>query len=193
MGSKSNMLDQIVSYSKDINEEFPVEFKDTIGNEEYNDEISEEPQLENDEVATTDNQADNEQVDKKMGGKRKQFTKPRAKEDPVDCDICNIHYTTKRSYKRHYMSVHELKFFDCNECGDTFRYHDTLTQHKSRVHSDIKWPCKKCEKICKNKKDLTRHVLEKHAIKCDFHKMRFQTDEQLNEHIQEEHMKKYCT
>jgi len=197
--SKSNHFEKIEplkSYSEDECDEIPIESEDTLGNEEYNDEISEELQKENEESSTNDNKEDMESADKKGKRKRKQSTKPRAKEDPADCDICNIHYTTKRSYKRHYMSVHELKFYDCDECSEcseTFRYHDTLAQHKNRVHCNIEWPCKKCEKIYKSKSDLRSHVLAKHSISCDFHKMRFKTDEELSMHIQEEHVKKYCT
>ena len=182
---------EATSFFDEISEEIPFESEDTLGNEEYNDE--EELPLEKNENALEDNQEEEPAV-KKRGRKRKQqSTKPRAKEEPADCDICNTHYTTKRSYRRHYLSVHELRMLNCDECDQTFNNNDTLRIHRNRIHRNIEHPCPKCDRVYKDRGDLTNHIRIQHAISCDFHKKKFLTTEQFQEHIQEEHVKKYCT
>ena len=182
------------SYSEEITDKMPIISEETIGSEEYKDEDVSSEQLENNEIAPTVKQDDTDTMVKSKGRERKQQpAKPRAKEEPADCDICNTHYTTKRSYRRHYMSVHELKMFNCNECEETFNYRDSLTIHITKVHRKISLPCTKCERVFRCKSDLRAHVLAKHSITCDYHKKRFLTNEELQEHIQEEHVKKYCT
>ena len=181
------------SLSEEVTDGSPVDPEDTIGSEDYNDEMSEELPLDQDETVTEDNQADNELTVKKRGRKRKpQPTKPRTKEEPADCEICNTHYTTKRSYRRHYMSAHELRLFNCDECDETYTNNDGLRVHKNRIHRNITIPCTKCDKIFKDKGDLRNHMMNRHGISCEFHKKKFISHEEFNKHIQEEHVKKYC-
>ena len=180
------------SHSDEPVEEVPVvESEGAIGNEEYNDE---EQSLENYETLTEDNPEESETTVKKRGRKRKQVTKPRAKEEPADCEICNTHYTTKRSYRRHYMSAHELIHHSCDECGKTYTQPDSLRLHKNRDHGHgVDIPCTKCDKVFKHESLLRKHFVDKHSIKCDFHNQKFLTNEEMRKHIQEEHVKKYCT
>ena len=181
----------ITSYSDEPAEEVPVESDGTIGNEEYNDE---EQSSENYETLSEHNLEESETIVKKRGRKRKQVAKPRAKEEPADCEICNTHYTTKRSYRRHYMSAHELIHHSCDECGKTYTQPDSLRLHKNRDHGHgVDIPCTKCDRVFKHESLLRKHFVDKHSIKCDFHNQKFLTNEEMRKHIQEEHVKKYCT
>ena len=91
------------------------------------------------------------------------------------------------------MSAHELRMFNCNECDAVYKDGTSLRMHKNKVHRRITLPCSKCDKIFSDKRVLRKHMLQSHSIKCIFHKKRFLTNEEFNEHIQEEHVKKYCT
>ena len=92
------------------------------------------------------------------------------------------------------MSAHELIHHSCDECGKTYTQPDSLRLHKNRDHGHgVDIPCTKCDKVFKHESLLRKHFVDKHSIKCDFHNQKFLTNEEMRKHIQEEHVKKYCT
>ena len=116
-------------------------------------------------------------------------------EDPADCDICGTHYTTKRSYQRHYKIVHELISYNCKHCGKEFRWPDKLTAHVNLVHLGIKpktFPCEKCGKVCKEPRKLRDHMKRHPLPSCESCKVAFKDMDGLQEHIRVDHLMKYC-
>ena len=129
--------------------------------------------------------------------KRKKSTyKRKWPEDPADCDICGTHYTTKRSYQRHYKIVHELISYDCKQCGQQFKWPDRLKAHVKLVHLGIQkktYPCDKCNKVMSEARHLRNHQAREHPPPgCESCKLSFQDVEGLQEHIRVEHLQKYC-
>ena len=129
--------------------------------------------------------------------KRKTSTHKRKwPEDPADCDICGTHYTTKRSYQRHYKIVHELRIYDCKHCSQQFRWPDRLTAHINHVHLGIKkktYACDKCDKVMTEARHLRNHKAREHPPPgCESCKLTFQDVEGLQEHIRVEHLQRYC-
>ena len=117
-------------------------------------------------------------------------------QDPADCDICGTHYTTKRSYQRHYKIVHELISHDCKHCDMQFKWPGKLLKHTKLVHLGIQaktYPCDKCDKVMKESRNLKRHIAREHPPPgCESCKLSFHDMEGLQEHIRVEHLEKYC-
>ena len=137
-----------------------------------------------------------EQPDK-LAKKKKNTSSQKRKwpEDPADCDICGTHYTTKRSYQRHYKIVHELIFPECKQCGEQFRWQKSLNLHMNEVHLGIfkTYPCDHCDKVSRDKQSMRQHMLKQHPPpSCDYCKIAFRTPDEFNEHLRKEHIEKYC-
>ena len=134
----------------------------------------------------------------KLDRKKRRTTSQKRKwpEDPADCDICGTHYTTKRSYQRHYKIVHELRSHDCKHCDKQFKWPGQLLKHTNLVHLGIPiktYPCDKCDKVLKEGRHLKQHILREHPPPgCESCKVSFNDMEGLQEHIRVEHLQKYC-
>ena len=141
--------------------------------------------------------SDRDQEPDKLAKKKKKTSSQKRKwpEDPADCDICGTHYTTKRSYQRHYRIVHELIFSECKQCGEKFRWRKALNLHMNEVHLGIfqTYPCDHCDKVFRDKQSMRQHMLKKHPPpSCDHCKVAFKTLDEFNEHLRKEHIEKYC-
>ena len=157
------------------------------------------------ETNKQDEQVDSVNQDKEVDRKPDEVVKKKRKkstykrkwpEDPADCDICGTHYTTKRSYQRHYRIVHELISYNCKHCGQQFKWPDKLKAHINLVHLGIKkktHPCDKCDKVMTEARSLRDHKAREHPPPgCESCKLSFQDVEGLQEHIRVEHLQKYC-
>ena len=130
---------------------------------------------------------------KKRKGNSNQHRKK--EEEPTECDICNVIFTTKRSYQRHYKTIHELKgILDCDECGKQFKQNQSLILHKESVHNKKKLYCPHCPKVfaygCRL--NMKKHIKKAHWFHCDGCKVSFEHNHELDSHIQTEHIAKYC-
>ena len=133
----------------------------------------------------------------KLDKKKRRTTSKKRKwpEDPADCDICGTHYTTKRSYQRHYKIVHELIDFECKLCGAKFRWPDKVNIHMNEVHRGIfkTYPCDQCETVFKGSGSLRDHKKRHHPPpSCDYCVIVFKNLDEFNEHLRKEHIEKYC-
>ena len=133
----------------------------------------------------------------KLDKKKRKTTSQKRKwpEDPTDCDICGTHYTTKRSYQRHYKIVHELVHFECKLCDAKFRWPEKVPIHVREVHQGIfkTYPCDKCDAVFRGSKTLKDHKKRYHPPpSCDYCKIVFDTLDEFNEHLRKEHIEKYC-
>ena len=145
-----------------------------------------------DNIESPDDSSAEEAVKKK---RKKTTYKRKWPEDPADCDICGTHYTTKRSYQRHYKVVHELKQHKCQQCGKQWSWPDSLAKHIKEVHQGIvkTYSCDQCDKVVKGITTLRRHKAKDHPPPCcDFCKITFNNADEFNEHIRKEHIEKYC-
>ena len=177
---ESEKFDNDVNYQDDIDEE----------NEKvtYDDDKIEGSEK---SVSLVQNFVETEMVDKLKFPKKKSNQYRKKEEEPTECGMCNIKYTTKRSYQRHYKSVHELDRADCDECGKQFSTKDMVTRHKKAVHMKLRYQCKKCEKNFSDGQTLRKHNMKLHTS-CESCKVSFADQFELNIHIQQEHINKYC-
>ena len=134
---------------------------------------------------------ESETLDKVKFSKKKSNQYRKKEEEPTECEMCNIKYTTKRSYQRHYKSIHELDRVECDECGKQFSTKDMVTRHKKAVHMKLRYQCKKCEKNFSDGQTLRKHNMKLHTS-CESCKVSFADQYELNIHIQQEHIEKYC-
>ena len=123
--------------------------------------------------------------------KKKKTMIKKKKEDPQECTICAKTFTTLRSFQRHTKIIHELHTVDCKECGKTFGGKDNLRTHFKAVHQKIRYPCPTCDAKYSTPKSVRDHIKRDHPLpSCLFHNLSFQTNEELQEHIQVEHLDK---
>ena len=128
---------------------------------------------------------------KQLSNPKKEAIIKKKKEEPQECTICAKTFTTLRSFQRHTKIVHELQTVDCKECGKTFGGKDNLRSHFKAVHQKIRYPCPTCGVKKSSKKCLRDHIKRDHPLpSCLFHNLSFQTNEELQEHIQVEHLAK---
>lgn len=121
----------------------------------------------------------------------KKEAKIKKKEEPQECTICAKTFTTLRSFQRHTKIIHELHTVDCKDCGKTFGGKDNLRTHFKAVHQKIRYPCPRCDAKYSTPKSLRDHIKRDHPLpSCLFHNLSFQTNEELQEHIQVEHLDK---
>ena len=78
------------------------------------------------------------------------------------CKICQIKFSTKHSFKRHFLSIHEKLVFICKICDMTFHSKQDNTLHQITQHKYI-FKCDNCERTFKAKRTLNRHVRLKHS------------------------------
>ena len=165
--------------------------------------FSEKPELITEEENTNQVLKSNEDLphepDNDTAGMKRQPTRStkksamikKKKEEPQECTICARIFTTLRSLQRHTKSIHELQTVDCKECGKTFGGKDNLRVHIKAVHLKISYPCPNCGVKYKTIKCMKDHIRREHPLpSCLFHNLSFQTNEELQDHIQVEHLNK---
>ena len=165
--------------------------------------FSEKPELITEEEHTNQVLNSNEdrphKPDNDTAGMKRQPTRPtkksamikKKKEEPQECTVCARIFTTLRSLQRHTKSIHELQTVDCKECGKTFGGKDNLRVHIKAVHLKISYPCPNCGVRYKTLKSMKDHIRREHPLpSCLFHNLSFQTNEELQDHIQVEHLNK---
>ena len=137
------------------------------------------------------NEETSKQKERTFSKSNKKEVKIKKKEEPQECTICAKSFTTLRSFQRHTKIIHELHTVDCKECGKTFGGKDNLRTHFKAVHQKIRYTCPKCDANYSTPKCLRDHQKRDHPLpSCLFHNLSFQTNEELQEHIQVEHLDK---
>lgn len=107
------------------------------------------------------------------------------------CDFCAIVYKTHNSLqnhiKREHLGIKEPRR-QCPICGNWVQESSLPTHIKNHQIERIKLSCKICSKEFMGKKNLQRHVREKHTerafkFRCTFCSKSFSQEKKLNEHI----------
>ena len=134
---------------------------------------------------------------KKPGRKKTVFEKVKKIETPSECTICARVFTTLRSMQRHHRIIHELADqVNCKECGKQFGGKDNLRTHFNTVHLKLRnFACDTpdCDMRFPSGTALKNHVRKMHPPpECDYHKIQFETIAEFEEHIQTEHIQKFC-
>jgi len=125
--------------------------------------------------------------------KRKISNQYRKKEEePTECEMCLAKFTTKRSYQRHYKVIHELKMQECDECGKQFKAWGKIDKHKQSVHQKIKYSCSQCEYKAASVAQIRKHTKKVHWFHCENCKVSYDNKSEFQNHIQTEHIAKYC-
>ena len=78
------------------------------------------------------------------------------------CKICQIEFSTKQTFKRHVLDIHERSVFMCKLCAATFHSKHANRMHRI-THHECNFKCEKCERTFKEKKTLNRHVRQNHT------------------------------
>ena len=77
------------------------------------------------------------------------------------CEICQIEYATKKTFKKHFFRKHKKSIVICKLCDMIFCSTREKTLHRINYHKFI-FKCNNCERTFKEKKGLNRHVKQKH-------------------------------
>ena len=132
-------------------------------------------------------------VSQKIKNSKKKSNQYRKKEEEAtECEMCLAKFTTKRSYQRHYKVIHELKFEECDECGKQFKAWGKIDAHKQSVHRKIRFPCTQCEYTAVSMATIKKHVQKEHWFHCENCKVSYEHKTDFQNHIQTEHIGKYC-
>ena len=127
---------------------------------------------------------------RKSRGKSSKDAK-RTCDEPAECEVCAKKFTTLRSMQRHYKTVHELLRYDCPQCGISCSGYDGLRHHINNKHKNIRYFCQRCDASFKASSTLRIHMKREHPLPtCDFHNLTFDTVEECDLHIQNEHINK---
>ena len=192
----ADIVDQNEEQFPSISEDHPEELnllEDKNSNNDVRMETITESNVTNDQVNSVKGDKEEEVVKKK---RKTPTNKTKWPQDPADCDICGTHYTTKRSFQRHYKIVHELRYEDCKHCDKQFKWPGKLLEHTKLVHLGIQrktYPCDKCDKVWTAFRSLKHHMAREHPPPgCESCKVSFNDMEGLQEHIRVEHLQKYC-
>ena len=159
----------------------------------------EENETENEKLIDTSVSLEPEKVTqlekRKIGETVEKNNKVRKVEDPAECNICARVFTTLRSMQRHHKTVHQgfLHEVKCPDCDKMCRGTDNLYSHRRNNHVDHTVTCDKCGVTRKSKQALINHKERHHPLpKCLSCNITFENETKINEHIQKEHLQKYC-
>ena len=116
----------------------------------------------------------------------------RSCDEPAECEVCAKKFTTLRSMQRHHKIVHELVRIDCPHCDKSCPGRDALRIHIIGVHEKRRVFCDKCDaSFPYGSAKYHDHMKNDHPLpSCDFHNLTFQTIEEFDLHIQDEHINK---
>lgn len=107
------------------------------------------------------------------------------------CETCAVVYKTHNSLqnhiKREHLGIKEPRR-QCPQCGNWVQESSLPTHIKNHQIERIKLSCKICSKEFMGKKNLQRHVREKHTerafkFRCTFCAKSFSQEKKLNEHV----------
>lgn len=107
------------------------------------------------------------------------------------CETCAVVYKTHNSLqnhiKREHLGIKEPRR-QCPQCGNWVQESSLPTHIKNHQIERIKLSCKICSKEFMGKKNLQRHVREKHTerafkYRCTFCSKSFSQEKKLNEHV----------
>ena len=159
----------------------------------------EESETENENLNDTSVSLEPEKVtqleNRKIGEKVEKSIKVRKVEDPAECNICARVFTTLRSMQRHHKTVHQgfLHEVKCPDCDKMCRGTGNLYSHRRNNHMDKSVSCDKCGVTRKSKLALRNHKEKHHPLpKCLSCNITFENETEINEHVQKEHLQKYC-
>ena len=118
------------------------------------------------------------------------------------CDICNAHYTLKKSLKNHKkLHTGQLQKLSCENCEYETYSRQCLNWHKKNNHIPkiFSFDCKVCPKVFAKESLLNSHIKRQHhqrikTIKCKSCDKAFQYQTQLRKHTESVHLglKKEC-
>ena len=119
--------------------------------------------------------------------------KARKPEKPGYCNECDKHFTAQRSLKRHIAVVHELsQVLTCDICKKQYTSRDVYRRHLE-THRPNGFGCQTCNKYFTTKDGLLKHQKLRHPLpSCTFHNTQFKSDDEMQQHLKDEHLNKYC-
>ena len=125
-------------------------------------------------------QNNNESLETKKPPPKTEFT----------CSVCGAVFLRKVILQSHFARKHSEQYnFSCKECGKQFKVKGDLTTHL-RFHREPPAICDACGKTYKNSRYLYLHQRYAHyktAFPCHICRRFMATQENLNQHIQQQH------
>ncbi|CAG7821223.1 unnamed protein product [Allacma fusca] len=96
--------------------------------------------------------------------KKKELTKKRQEQVTSFCTICNVDFQTVQRFRYHFNEAHEIKKWQCEQCGKGFVKAEILRAHVRIAHSDARpFVCEQCGKSYKTLKHVRSHVFGVHT------------------------------
>lgn len=110
-------------------------------------------------------------------------------ERPFRCDICQQTFGTYVQIQMHIAGKHQRDHLKCDHCDTVFETMELLRRHQYQIDGSKHYKCDKCEKQFVRKTALRRHEANHimRLFKCEICGKCLETDEQLSEHLDEEH------
>jgi len=120
----------------------------------------------------------------------------------IQCEFCEVQVATEALLKKHQQLKHSnIKPYQCDECGNSFRSKQYLQTHQNR-HKGIKMEVKKvmcdiCGKEFQGSNTIKKHLLSAHGIgvqdfQCDICDRKFISSNALKSHMEKDHTETPC-
>ncbi|XP_043273998.1 zinc finger protein 37-like isoform X13 [Venturia canescens] len=87
------------------------------------------------------------------------------KPDFYECATCEMTFVERRRYRRHLAKHNNTKSFECDKCGQKFKYNSNLKSHIRHVHDECPpvYNCTMCDFTTKGPYYLQEHFTRKHT------------------------------
>ena len=163
-------------------------------NNSIENELNEDKNVDEDKIKNTEENLYMKKDDEKVSPKKPASKVVRKPEKPGYCNECDKHFTAQRSLKRHIAVVHELaQVVTCDVCKKQFNGKDSIRGHLETHRTTKDFGCQKCDKYFRTKGSLQIHNKSMHPLpSCTFHNIQFKSDEEMEKHLKNEHLNKYC-
>ncbi|CAL8131567.1 unnamed protein product [Orchesella dallaii] len=101
-------------------------------------------------------------------GLRRHIQSKHTGERPFQCDICKLKFARQDQLKCHSRVHSDKTYYNCSECGETFKFLATLNLHIEQAHTSEenrrKFHCTHCKESFVSKNKLETHKSQAHGI-----------------------------
>ena len=131
-------------------------------------------------------------LEKHLQRKHKEFAQATFENGQVlfRCKMCSSSFKSNLALQSHQYIKHSFK---CHLCDNSYIEKDDLTRHLLKIHRVEKIPqagfrCKLCKLETKKMIEIRKHLSLQHKYQCTFCKLMYTNKNQLDVHMEENHM-----